>query len=84
MSKTKLIYPTTPTGNQVDDYHGTRVSDPYRWLEDVDSGETQAWVEAENKLTFDYLKKIPARDRLRKRLTSLWDFKKAMTIPVPK
>lgn len=80
MSQTKLIYPKTPSGNQVDDYHGTQVPDPYRWLEDVDSPETQAWVEAQNKLTFGYLEQIPARDQLRDRLTSLWDFRRAMTI----
>jgi len=77
---TKLTYPNTPTGNQVDDYHGTAVTDPYRWLEDVDSPETLAWVEAQNELTFGYLRQIPGHDRLRKRLTSLWDFGRAMTI----
>jgi prolyl oligopeptidase len=80
MSIIKINYPITSTGNQVDDYHGTQVSDPYRWLEDVDSAGTKAWVEAENTVTFDYLKNIPARDRLRKRLSNLWDFKRAMTI----
>jgi prolyl oligopeptidase len=80
MPKTKLTYPKAPTGIQVDNYHGTQVPDPYRWLEDVDSPETIAWVEAQNKLTFGYLGQIPARDRIRKRLTSLWDFNRAMTI----
>ena len=80
MSKTKLTYPNTPPGNQVDDYHGTPVTDPYRWLEDVDSPETLAWVKAQNELTFGYLEQIPGRDKLRKRLTSLWDFSRAMTI----
>ena len=46
---------------QVDDYHGTKVADPYRWLEDADSRETAAWVEAENKVTFGYLEQIPER-----------------------
>ena len=64
----------------MDDYHGTPVSDPYRWLEDVDSPETMAWVKAQNEVTFGYLEQIPGRDRLRKRLTSLWDFGRAMTI----
>jgi prolyl oligopeptidase len=80
MPKTKLNYPKAPTGTQVDNYHGTQVPDPYRWLEDVDSPETIAWVEAQNKLTFGYLGQIPARDKIRKRLTSLWDFSRAMTI----
>lgn len=80
MPKTKLTYPKAPTGTQVDNYHGTQVPDPYRWLEDVDSPETIAWVEAQNKLTFGYLGQIPARDKIRKRLTSLWDFNRAMTI----
>jgi len=80
MFKGKLTYPNTPTGNQVDDFHGTPVTDPYRWLEDVDSPETLAWVKAQNELTFGYLEQIPVRDMLRKRLTSLWDFGRAMTI----
>jgi prolyl oligopeptidase len=80
MPKTKLTYPKAPTGTQVDNYHGTQVPDPYRWLEDVDSPETIAWVKAQNELTFGYLGQIPARDKIRKRLTSLWDFNRAMTI----
>ena len=80
MPKTKLTYPKALTGTQVDNYHGTQVPDPYRWLEDVDSPETIAWVEAQNKLTFGYLGQITARDKIRERLTSLWDFNRAMTI----
>ena len=76
----KSSYPATPTNNQMDDYHGTLVTDPYRWLEDVDSPETLAWVKAQNELTFGYLEQIPGRDRLRTRLTSLWDFGRAMTV----
>jgi prolyl oligopeptidase len=60
----------------VDDYHGTRVADPYRWLEDPDSPETRAWVEAENKVTFGYLESIPQREKLKKRMTELWDYEK--------
>ena len=69
-------YPDAPKGSQVDDYHGTKVADPYRWLEDANSPETQAWVEAENKLTFNYLRQIPARERIHERVTQLWDYEK--------
>lgn len=70
------VYPQPHQANQVDDYHGTQVADPYRWLEDPDSGETKAWIEAENKLTFGLLETIPARDRLKQRLTQLWNYEK--------
>ena len=80
MIKTKITYPFASTGDQVDNYHGTLVADPYRWLEDVDSPETLAWVKAQNELTFNTLSQIPAREKLRKRLTELWDFARAMTI----
>src|SRR5512136_1986584 len=73
----KLTYPTTHTVDQVDDYHGTLVHDPYRWLEDVDSPETLDWIHRQNELTFGFLAQIPARERLRKRLTELWDYPKA-------
>jgi len=69
-------YPAAHKGDQVDDYQGTKVSDPYRWLEDVDSAETRQWVQDENRVTFDYLKKLPQRERLKKRLTDLWNFPK--------
>ncbi|MGB3208515.1 MAG: prolyl oligopeptidase family serine peptidase [Crinalium sp.] len=71
-----ITYPTSQTVNQVDDYHGTKVSDPYRWLEDVDSQETKAWVEAQNQVTFDYLNQITARSQIKQRLTQLWDYEK--------
>lgn len=77
---TKLSYPFARKSGQVDDYHGTQIADPYRWLEDVDSPETLAWVRAQNELTFGCLSQIPARDRLRKRITELWDYARAMTI----
>ncbi|MCW5851987.1 MAG: S9 family peptidase, partial [Anaerolineae bacterium] len=73
---TKLTYPSTAACGQVDDYHGTTVADPYRWLEDTDAPETRAWIEAQNKLTFDYLELIPAREAIRRRLTELWDYPK--------
>lgn len=71
-----LAYPPTHKVSQVDNYYGVEVADPYRWLEDPDSEETQAWVEAQNQLTFGYLEEIPARDRLRERLTKLWNYEK--------
>ncbi len=73
---TALTYPSAKTVAQVDDYHGTKVADPYRWLEDLDSADTRAWIEAENKLTFDYLGRIPGRDQLKQRLTQLWNYER--------
>jgi len=72
----KLQYPTTATTNQVDVYHGASVRDPYRWLEDNNSAATKAWVEAQNKLTFDYLATIPERAAIKTRLTELWNFER--------
>src|SRR3989441_3328387 len=68
---TKLTYPEAKKVDQVDDYFGTKVPDPYRWLENNDSPEVAAWVEAENKVTFAYLDKIPYRSQLKDRLTKL-------------
>jgi len=73
---TKRLYPATPMVGQVDDYHGTLVPDPYRWLEDLNAPETQTWIEAQNALTFAYLEQIPGREAIRARLTELWDFPK--------
>jgi prolyl oligopeptidase len=69
-------YPAARKSDQVDDYHGVKVADPYRWLEDLDSAETRAWVEAENKLTFGFLESIPARTTIKERLTKLWNYEK--------
>ena len=73
----EIIYPQTRAIEQVDDYHGTAVADPYRWLEDLDSPETAAWVEAQNRVTFAFLEGIPERSEIRERLTELWDYAKA-------
>lgn len=73
----QIIYPISAAVDQAEDYHGTRVADPYRWLEDTNSPETKAWIEAQNKLTFGFLESIPDRERIRKRLTELWDYPKA-------
>lgn len=75
-STLSLVYPQSQQVDQIDDYHGVNVADPYRWLESPDSPETQAWIEAQNKVTFELLADIPARDRLRERLTQLWNFEK--------
>jgi prolyl oligopeptidase len=71
-----LSYPTTRKIDQTDDYHGVAVSDPYRWLENPDSEETQAWVEAQNAVTFGYLQEIPAREKIKQRLTQLWNYER--------
>lgn len=74
--KTTMSYPKTPKKIVVDTYFGTKVEDPYRWLEDDRSAETEEWVKEENKVTFDYLAKIPYRDILKQRLSKLWNYEK--------
>ena len=77
MKISHLPYPDTRRDTTVvDDYHGTRVADPYRWLEDDNSAETAAWVEAENAVTRDYLDRLPARQAIYDRLTALYDYPK--------
>ena len=71
-----LYYPPATRTNQVDNYHGTLVADPYRWLEDDNSPATKAWVEAQNRLTFDYLGRIPERTAISNRLTKLWNYER--------
>ncbi len=75
-SSPSLVYPPTHQVDQVDNYHGTAVADPYRWLEDPDSEESRTWIAAQNQVTFGYLATIPAREKIRQRLTQLWDFEK--------
>lgn len=70
-------YPDVRKDTIVDDYFGTAVADPYRWLENDTSAETGAWVKAQNEVTFDYLNQIPFREDLEKRLTELWNYEKA-------
>ena len=69
-------YPVTSKVDQVDDYFGTKVSDPYRWLEDNNSTETARWVDEENKVTFNYLSQIPFRERLRERFAEIWNYER--------
>lgn len=75
----KVAYPETRKDTIVDNYHGTEVADPYRWLEDDNSSETKAWVEAQNKVSFGYLDQIPFRKALRERLEKLMNFEKFST-----
>jgi prolyl oligopeptidase len=72
----RIGYPPAPRGSVVDDYHGTRVADPYRWLEDLDSEATRAWLSAEAQLTQTYLEAIPQRRQIRARIGQLYDFEK--------
>ncbi len=75
-SEKPLTYPSSHKSDQVDNYHGTLVADPYRWLEDPDSEETRTWIEAQNQVTFGYLSEIPTREKIKQRLTKLWDYEK--------
>ena len=73
---TALNYPETKRVDTINDYFGTQVNDPYRWLEDDRSEETGNWVKAQNEVTFGYLEKIPFRNELKDRLTQLWNYEK--------
>lgn len=75
---TKLKYPETVKIEQLDNYHGTEVSDPFRWLEDDvrESDDVHNWVEAQNAVTFAYLETLPQRTAIRERLTALWDYER--------
>lgn len=74
--KPRYNYPVTAKIDQVDDYFGIQVSDPYRWLEDDTSTQTAEWVKAQNEVTFGYLAQIPFRDKIKERLTKIWDYPK--------
>jgi prolyl oligopeptidase len=74
--ETSYNYPKTRKVDTVDTYFGVQIADPYRWLEDDNSDSTKAWVDAQNALTFDYLSKIPFRDKIKDRLTTIWNFEK--------
>jgi prolyl oligopeptidase len=77
-AKAKLEYPTTKALDLVEEIHGQKVPDPYRWLEDDvrTSSDVRAWVEAQNKVTFGYLAAIPGREALGRRLTELWNYER--------
>ncbi|MBL4657869.1 MAG: S9 family peptidase [Flavobacteriales bacterium] len=72
----KLTYPTAKKVDQIDDYHGVKVADPYRWLEDDRSDETGLWVKEQNEVTQSYLEQIPFRDEIKERLTEIWNYPK--------
>ena len=74
-----LQYPETATVDVVDNYFGIDVADPFRWLEDDNSPQTKAWVEAQNKVTFGYLERIPFRQEINERLTQIWDYERYST-----
>ena len=69
-------YPPAKTVDQVDDYHGVKVADPYRWLEDPDSAESRQWIDAQNYLTEGYIRGVPERQAIIDRITKLWNFEK--------
>jgi prolyl oligopeptidase len=71
-----LAYPPAPRDVQVDEYHGVKVPDPYRWLEDIDSPQTRAWVAAEGDLSRKFLDAVPGRESMTQRLRDLWDFER--------
>jgi len=73
---TSLSYPVAKTIAQTDDYHGVKVADPYRWMEDLDGPATRDWIEAENKVTSAYLDGIAGRDKIRNRLTEIWNYER--------
>ncbi len=76
LSYSQIKYPDTHKSDQQDNYFGTIVKDPYRWLEDDNSAETKAWVQEENKVTQNYLSKIPFRDEVKSRLEKMWNYPK--------
>ena len=76
MTTKKFNYPPAHQVDVVDNYHGTAVTDPYRWLEDPQSDETQAWVAAQNELTQSFISELPVKDLFEKRLTDLWNYAK--------
>jgi len=80
-SRPAVAYPSASRGAQVDDYHGTRVADPYRWLEQVDAAQTREWITAENAIAQPYLEGIPARATIKERLKQLWNYER-YDIPV--
>jgi prolyl oligopeptidase len=81
VTQKRLTYPVAQKGTVVDDLHGTKVPDPYRWMEALDSKEVAQWVAAENAVTEPYLKSLPLRDPFNKRMTELWNYSR-VGIPI--
>ncbi|NMF86793.1 prolyl oligopeptidase family serine peptidase [Nodosilinea sp. P-1105] len=79
MTNSPFQYPSSPQQDQVDTYHGVTVADPYRWLEDPQSEASRQWIEAQNQVTFGYLKQLPGRAAINQRLTQLWNFERYST-----
>ena len=75
-AESPLAYPKTRQMEHVDEYHRVKIADPFRWLEDDNSAETAAWVEAQNKVTFGFLEAIPQRAEIKERLTKLWNYER--------
>src|SRR5439155_973928 len=80
LAQSSLKYPQPRKGDVVDTYFGTKVADPYRWMEDLNSPEVKSWIEAENAVTFAYLDALQQRDVLKARISKLWDYPK-VTMP---
>jgi len=72
----KFNYPQAKRVDQVDDFHGVKVADPYRWMEQTDSPEMKAWIDAENKITEGYISQIPQREAIKNRLTEIWNYER--------
>lgn len=72
----KLTYPTARKEDLSETLHGVEVPDPYRWMEDIDSAETVAWIKAQNALTYAYLDTLVQREMIKNRMTALWDYEK--------
>ncbi len=83
LSSEAYIYPKAHKDSVVENFHGTQVSDPFRWLENSDSDETKKWIEEQNSITQQYLKDVTQKESIKKRLTELWDFPKYQ-VPVKK
>src|SRR5262245_46529990 len=77
--ETPLNYPSAAKGPVVDDYFGTKVADPYRWMEDLNAADLKTWIDAENAVTFKYLDALADRDALKKRITELWNYPRVST-----
>ena len=72
----KFNYPQAKRVDQTDDFHGVKVADPYRWMEETDSPDMKSWIEAENKITQDYISQIPQREAIKNRLTQIWNYER--------